>query len=153
MHPMEFAVYMPAQQPDPGIQWSSYSIRRSALISPRLNRPACCAMVERFCSASSPGTRPGSIGPPVTMTDGRFSRAAAISMPGTILSQAATKTIASNPCAAASHSMESQMTSLLGSEYFAPSVEPQYPSQIAMVWKIIGVPPRAMTPRATSSAN
>ena len=41
-------------------------------------------------------SRPASIGPPETSMVGMFSRAAAMSMPGTILSQEGMRTIASN---------------------------------------------------------
>ena len=52
-----------------------------------------------------------SIGPPDTNTQGRFSRAAAISIPGTILSQLGMNTSASNAWARAMHSTLSAISS------------------------------------------
>ena len=58
----------------------------------------------------------GSIGPPVTKTAGRFTRAAAMSMPGTILSQVPRSTMASKRCASIISSTEAAMTSRRGRE-------------------------------------
>ena len=63
---------------------------------------------------------PASIGPPDTKTVGMFSRSAAISIPGVILSQLETQTMASAQCALTMYSTESAMSSRLGSEYSMP---------------------------------
>lgn len=62
-----------------------------------------------------------SIGPPLTKMDGIFRRAAAISRPGTFLSQLGTMTRPSNGCAVAIASVESAISSRVTSEYFIPS--------------------------------
>ena len=59
---------------------------------------------------------PASIGPPETKAQGRFSRTAAISMPGMILSQLPTNTTPEKACARARISALSAMTSREGSE-------------------------------------
>ena len=56
------------------------------------------------------------MGPPPTMMAGTLSRMAAMSMPGTILSQHGTSTMASNACAMVMDSTVSAMSSRLGSE-------------------------------------
>ena len=59
---------------------------------------------------------PASIGPPETKTAGMFSRIAAISMPGVILSQFEMQTMASAQWALTMYSTESAMISREGSE-------------------------------------
>ena len=59
---------------------------------------------------------PASIGPPETNTVGMFSRSAAISMPGVILSQFEMQTRASAQCAFTMYSTASAISSRLGSE-------------------------------------
>ena len=59
---------------------------------------------------------PASIGPPETKTVGMFSRSAAISMPGVILSQFEMQTRASAQCAFTMYSTASAISSRLGSE-------------------------------------
>jgi hypothetical protein len=83
------------------------------------------------------------MGPPGRKIDGMFSRAAAISMPGMILSQEAISTSPSNGWAMAMISTESAMSSRLGSEYFMPTWFMAIPSQTPMVLKTTGVPPAA----------
>ena len=58
--------------------------------------------------------RPASIGPPETNTVGMFSRSAAISMPGVILSQFEMQTSASAQCASTMYSTESAIRSREG---------------------------------------
>ena len=65
---------------------------------------------------STSTARPPSIGPPETKTVGMFSRSAAISMPGVILSQLEMQTMASAQCAATMYSTESAISSRDGSE-------------------------------------
>ncbi len=60
------------------------------------------------------------MGPPLTKMVGIFKRAAAISRPGTFLSQLGTITSASNAWAIAMDSVESAIRSRVTSEYFMP---------------------------------
>ena len=60
--------------------------------------------------------RPPSIGPPETNTVGTFSRSAAFSIPGVILSQLEMHTSASAQCALTMYSTESAIRSREGSE-------------------------------------
>ena len=85
--------------------------------------------------------------------DGIFSRAAAISMPGTILSQFGTRTKPSNPWARAIVSTLSQISSRLGREYFIPIWPMAIPSHTPMDGTRIGVPPAMRTPALTASAS
>ncbi|MGJ7024648.1 hypothetical protein GGQ94_000338 [Petrimonas sulfuriphila] len=59
---------------------------------------------------------PASMGPPETKMAGMFSRMAAMSMPGVILSQLLMHTIASTLCALIIYSMESAIRSRDGNE-------------------------------------
>ena len=67
--------------------------------------------------------------------------AAAMSNPGTFLSQFGTMTSASKPCANAMASVESAMRSRVTSEYFMPVWPIAMPSHTAIAGKTIGVPP------------
>ncbi len=80
-------------------------------------------------------------------------RAAAISIPGTILSQVQMQTIPSNRCDLIISSTESAIFSRDGSEYRIPSCPIAIPSQIPMVLNSNGVPPPAATPSLTRSAS
>ena len=93
---------------------------------------------------------PASIGPPDTNTVGMFSRSAAISMPGVILSQLEMHTSASAQCALTMYSTESAMTSRDGSEYSMPSWPIAMPSSTAMVSNSLATPPTRSISRATS---
>ena len=95
-------------------------------------------------------TLPASMGPPETNTTGMFSRMAAISMPGVILSQLEMHTMASAQCALTMYSTESAMMSRLGSEYSMPSWPIAMPSSTAMVLNSLATPPAASISRATS---
>ena len=64
--------------------------------------------------------RPASMGPPDTKIAGIFSLAAAISRPGTFLSQLGTITRPSNPWARVMASVESAIISRVMREYFIP---------------------------------
>ena len=70
----------------------------------------------RLTGTSSPASRvlPASIGPPDTNTVGMFSRMAAMSMPGVILSQLEMHTSASAQWALTMYSTESAIRSRLG---------------------------------------
>ncbi len=94
---MEFAVNRPAQLPHVGQASFSSSHSSSSLIARAACLPTAVNTVSR--STSAPAKRPASIGPPDTTIVGMSTRAAAMSMPGTTLSQFGMSTIASNACA------------------------------------------------------
>ena len=93
------------------------------------------------------------MGPPLTRMEGMFSRAAAISMPGTILSQLGTSTRPSKQWARAMVSTESAISSRLGSEYFMPVCPMAMPSHTPMAGTRTGVPPAMRTPSFTAWAS
>src|SRR5690606_3846069 len=101
---------------------------------------------------SVPGsnTLPASMGPPDTNTTGMFSRMAAISIPGVILSQFEMHTMASAQWALTMYSTESAMSSRDGKEYSMPSCPIAIPSSTAMVLNSLATPPAASIWRATS---
>ena len=144
-----FAVKSPAQEPQLGQAWASRSAISSALILPAANLPA--ASKHWLTLTSCPWKRPASIAPPLTTTDGILSRAAAISMPGTTLSQFGIRTRPSKPLAVATASMESAISSRLASENFMPVWPMAMPSQTPMAGNSIGVPPAAATPSFAAS--
>ena len=146
---MEFAVYIPEQEPQVGQVLHSYSRSFSSEILPALNAPTASDMEEKLVFA--PSTEPASIGPPLTKTVGMFILAAAIRSPGTFLSQFGTMTSASNPCAKAIASVESAISSRVTSEYFMPVCPMAIPSQTAIAGKTMGVPPAIATPSFTAS--
>ena len=85
-------------------------------------------------------TSPPIIGPPGTRMAGILSRAAAISMPGMILSQEPSRTIASRLCAITIISMLEAIRSRVGRIANMPS-PCAIPSQAAMVPNSTAVPP------------
>ena len=82
---------------------------------------------------------------------GTFSRAAAISRPGTFLSQLGIITRPSNWWAVTMASVESAMRSRVTREYFMPTWPMAMPSHTAMAGKVTGVPPAARMPAFTAS--
>ena len=92
---IEFAVYIPEQEPQVGQVLHSYSLSFSSVIEPALYLPTASDIVEKL--ALPPSICPASIGPPLTNTVGIFSLAAAMSSPGTFLSQFGTITSPSKP--------------------------------------------------------
>ena len=94
---------------------------------------------------------PASMGPPEQKMVGMFSRAAAMSRPGTFLSQLGTITRPSNWWAVTMASVESAMRSRVTREYFMPTWPMAMPSHTAMAGKTTGVPPAARTPSFTAS--
>ena len=148
---MVLAVNIPEQEPAPGQAAHSYVSSSSAEILPLLKRPTASKTLSS--PVSLPWTLPGSIGPPDKKIEGMFSRAAAMSMPGMILSQDASKTRPSKGCATAMVSTVSAINSLLGSEYFMPAWFMAMPSQMPMVLKTSGVPPAAYMPALTASTS
>ena len=91
---IELAVYIPEQEPQVGQQLSSYSASSFSVILPLAQAPTYSNISDR--PYLTPSFSPGSIGPPLTKTDGRFILQAAISIPGTILSQLGINTTASS---------------------------------------------------------
>ena len=84
--------------------------------------------------------------------DGMLRRAAAISIPGTILSQFGMSTRPSNWCACASVSTLSAISSRLGREYFMPMWPMAMPSHTPIAGTMTGVPPAMRTPALAASA-
>ncbi len=93
---------------------------------------------------------PASIGPPETNTVGMFSRIAAISIPGVILSQLEMQTIASAQCALTMYSTLSAISSRDGRLYSIPSWPIAMPSSTAIVSNSFATPPAASISRATT---
>ena len=85
------------------------------------------------------------------MIAGIFNLAAAISIPGTILSQFGISTRASRPCAIVIDSIESAISSRLAREYFIPLCPIAIPSQTPIAGNSNGVPPAILTPVFTAS--
>ena len=92
------------------------------------------------------------MGPPEQKMVGIFSRAAAISRPGTFLSQLGIITRPSNWWAMTMASVESAMRSRVTREYFIPTWPMAMPSHTATAGNITGVPPAARIPAFTASA-
>ena len=87
---MVLAVNIPAQEPQVG-QASSSSLRRSSVvILPAAMLPTASNTDER--STFLPSMSPAIMGPPLMIIEGMFSLAAAMAMPGIILSQFVTRT-------------------------------------------------------------
>ena len=110
---MELAVNMPEHEPQVGQADRSMSATSSSLTE---LSPAVTMAEMRSTLTSLPARRvlPASMGPPDTNTVGMFSRMAAISMPGVILSQLEMHTRASAQWALTMYSTESAMRSRLG---------------------------------------
>ncbi len=140
---MEFAVNMPAQEPQVGQAAFSIEASRLSVILPERTAPTASKTVIRsiFRKPVFSGCSPASIGPPLIIIVGRSRRAVAISIPGTILSQFVTITNASNACAVAMTSIESAISSRLAREYFIPVWFMAMPSQTPIVPNSTGVPP------------
>ena len=112
---IEFAVNIPLQLPPLGQALHSISCSLFSSILPSLNAPT--ASKAEFKSKIVPSSSlPAFIGPPLTKIVGTFTRNAPISIPGTILSQFGIQIIASKLCAFIIVSIESAMSSRLGSE-------------------------------------
>ena len=145
---IEFAVYMPEHEPQLGQALFSYSSSSSRVILPELYEPTASNMLERL--VLWPAKRPASMGPPLTNIVGMLRRAAAISRPGTFLSQLGTITSASKAWAIAIASVESAMRSRVTSEYFMPVWPIAIPSQTAIAGNTTGLPPAIATPVLTA---
>ena len=117
---MELAVNMPEQEPQVG-QAERSKLSTSASVT--LSSPALIMASMRSTAMDLPChcTLPASMGPPDTKMVGMFTRRAAMSMPGVILSQLEMQTMASAQWALTMYSTESAMRSREGSEYSMPS--------------------------------
>ena len=146
---MEFAVYIPEQDPQVGQTFSSNSESSSMVIFPAATLPTASNIEDKLLL--QPCTCPASIGPPDTKMVGILTLAAAIKSPGTFLSQFGMQTSPSNPCAIAIHSVESAIRSLVTREYFIPICPMAIPSHTAMAGNTTGVPPSMATPIFTAS--
>ena len=93
---------------------------------------------------------PASIGPPETNTVGILRRKAARNIPGVILSQLEMHTSASAQWALTMYSMESAMSSRLGSEYSMPPCPIAMPSSMAIVLNSRPMPPAVAMASLTS---
>ena len=147
---MLLAVYIPEQEPQVGHELFSQSSSSASSIAPRAWEPTASNIRERLIG-SRPSFFPASIGPPETKIEGMLIRAAAISIPGTILSQFGTKTNASKGWALAITSIESAISSRLTREYFIPVCPMAIPSQTPITGKATGFPPPWRTPLFTAS--
>ncbi len=147
---MELAVNIPEQLPQVGQAFCSIASNSACVSLPAAKAPEASKL--EFKSSVLPCSLPANIGPPLTKTQGKSRRAAAINMPGTILSQLGMKTNASKACASAIVSAESAISSRLAREYFMPTCPMAIPSQTAIAGNSNGVPPARRTPALTASA-
>ena len=110
---MELAVNIPEHDPQVGQAERSYSSTSASLTA---GSPATImASIRSAARTTLPTlTRPASIGPPETKIAGMFSRMAAISIPGVILSQLEMQTKASAQWAFTMYSTESAIRSREG---------------------------------------
>ena len=98
-------------------------------------------------------SRPAAMGPPEMKIVGMFTRMAAISMPGVILSQLGMQIIASSWCASITVSTQSAISSRLGRLYRMPMWPMAMPSSTPMVLNMKGTPPASRTASFTRSPN
>ncbi len=138
--PMVLAVPRKEQEPTQGVASSSSLSNSEAEMVPSASIPTASASVELSEDRPSNWTPP-SIGPPTTRIAGTSRRAAAMSMPGTILSQEPSRTTASNRCASIMISMSLVMSSRAGRMYRIPPWPFAIPSQGAITPNSTGVPP------------
>ena len=122
---------MPPQAPSPGQMARSIRSTSSRLILPARHAPT--ASKASMIVTSSPSTWPGMIEPAYMKTEARSRRAAAISMPGSDLSQPASSTDPSRRSALITTSTESAMTSRETSEKCMPSWPIEMPSETEIV--------------------
>ena len=93
------------------------------------------------------------MGPPEHTTAGTSMRTAAMTIPGTILSQLGTSTSPSSWWAMSMVSTLSQISSRLAREYFMPTWPMAMPSHTPMAGMRMGVPPAISTPDFTAWAS
>src|SRR5262245_40900249 len=101
---------MPEHEPHVGQADCSTSVRPASSTEGLADAEiAVIRSVGAWATPSTTTALPASIGPPDTNTVGMFSRSAALSMPGVILSQLEMHTSASAWCALTMYSTESAM--------------------------------------------
>ncbi len=150
---IEFAVNIPEHEPQVGQAEFSISASLLSLIFPAFSAPTASNTLFRLRPSPSSPQGSDSIAPPVTNMDGKFRRIAAISIPGTTLSQLGINTSPSKQCARTVHSMLSAIISRVHSEYFMPVCPMAMPSHTPMVLNSSGVPPADSTPSFTARAS
>ena len=146
---MLLAVNIPLQEPQVGQPWSSSSLRRVRLILPAFTAPTPSKTLTRSTTVPS-GKRPAAIAPPLTKMAGMSRRIAAISIPGTILSQLGMHTMPSKQWAEIMVSTQSAISSRLGREKRIPPCPMAMPSSTPMVLNSKGTAPAARTASLTS---
>lgn len=114
----------------------SYSRSFCSSIFPAIKEPTASNILERLVFL--PSIFPASMGPPDTKTVGILSLAAAISSPGTFLSQLGIITRPSKPWARTIASVESAIRSRVTREYLIPPWPIAIPSHTAMARKYYG---------------
>ena len=133
---MVFAVYIPPQAPSPGQIARSIASTSSRLINPALHAPtaskASMIVTSRLVPSESK-TLPGRVEPAYINTEATSSRAEAINIPGSDLSQPAKVTMPSSRSACITASTESAMISRLTSEKCIPSWPIEIPSETEIV--------------------
>ena len=140
------AVYMPPQAPSPGQMARSMMSTSSRDIRPRAQAPTASKasmIVTVFSVPSVSLAKPGRMDPAYTKTLARSRRAAAMSMPGRLLSHPAKVTMPSSRSACITASTESAMISRETREKCIPSCPIEMPSETEMVPNCIGKPPAA----------
>ena len=133
---MVLAVYMPPQAPSPGQMARSMASTSARDILPAAQAPTAsnASMIVTVRSEPSESLAiPGRIEPAYRKTEARSSRAAAMSIPGSDLSQPASRTDPSRRSAIITVSTESAMTSRDTSEKCIPSCPIAMPSDTEMV--------------------
>ena len=149
---IEFAVNMPEHDPQVGQAERSMSDRSSSETDSSAD--AVMAEIRSSFGRATPSRTialPASMAPPDTNTVGMFSRIAAMSMPGVILSQLEMQTRASATWACTMYSTESAISSRLGRLYSIPPWPIAMPSSTAIVLNSRPTPPAAATASATSA--
>ena len=127
---------MPPQAPSPGQMARSMASTSARDILPAAQAPTASKasmIVTVFSEPSESLAMPGRIEPAYRNTEARSSRAAAISIPGSDLSQPASRTDPSSRSAIITVSTESAMTSRETREKCIPSWPIEMPSDTEMV--------------------
>ena len=142
------AVPMKEQAPQPGQAFSFAQQSVSSPISPRSNLAAYMPSCSRVRSSG-----PAAMVPPVTTTEGMFTRARPIRFPGSPLSQLARKTPASKGVALAWISIILAIISRLAREKLMPSVPWLSPSHMSVQKYRAPWPPAWAAPSRTASTS
>ncbi len=146
------AVPMTGQAPGPGHEHSSISRRSCSLMRFSGRAPNTASFTS---GANTVPSRhfPTSIGPPVTMMEGKFTLIAPMRWPGIMLSHDASRTKPSNKCTMDMISIDAARTSRIASSYFMFSVPMAILPQVANKPNSKGTPPACQMPALTASAS